>query len=337
MRSLPVPSHFATLFAQYSASLAELLITEKNPISRSGDYLLIGDLCLALKFLADGSVGSPKTAGLPKCDCNDHAMTIIHSSLHVLYLMHRTLSDDTSPSHNAHLAGEILRLYQALSSPVSTQSPAALAVSPSSLFAAAPQQQTAAASHVVSSAQGGIAWLSLTGNQELCLTFSNSAERDEAYQALIRSSGQQNISSNHRIGQAFARNPGGQTPVTYASNPDAIYFPTYSADSSATACNFMCPMIRSAFLATLGLIGCREDDLFSPQLFSQAHHTFYDTQGNELAHTRAIGGSGEPNTCALFFPNRIFNQTIEIDMRQPPAGFFSRTTLQDQHHNRVRP
>jgi hypothetical protein len=24
-------------------------------------------------------------------------------------------------------------------------------------------------------------------------------------------------------------------------------------------------------------------------------------------------------------------------MRQPPAGFFSRTTLQDQHHNRVRP
>ena len=336
MRQLPIPAHFSALFSQYSGSLGELLITEQNPISRSDDYLLIGDLSLALKFLADGTVSTPKTAGLPKCDSNDHAMAIIQSSLHVLYLMHRTLSDDNSPSHNAKLAGEIFTLYQQLTSPVSTQS-SALTASSSSLFAAAPQQQVASPSHAASSGQGGVAWLSLTGNQELCLTFGTSAERDAAYQALTRSSGEQYIAPNHRVGQAFARNPSGQTPVTYASNPNAIYFPTYSADSSATACNFMCPMIRSAFLATLGLIGCREDDLFSPQLFSQAHHTFYDTQGNELAHTRAIGGSGEPNTCALFFPNRIFNQTIEIDMRQPPADFFSRTTLHDQHHNRMRP
>lgn len=335
------PSYYANLFSQFSAHLGELLVTEQNPITRSEDYLMIADLSLALKFFADGAVSSPKTHGLPKCDSDDNAITIINSSLSVLFLMQRTLNDDRSASHNPELATHIKNLYDQLTQnqPFSRATSSSV-VSSSSLFAAGAQTQAASAeTQITPSHQGSnaLAWLSLTGNQELCLTFSDSALRDHIYQTLIRSSGQQHIDSSHCSGNAFSRNSGGQTPVTYTSCPSAIYFPTYSADSSVTGCNFMCPMIRSSFLASLGTIGCREEDLFDPQLFSQAHQTFYDSQGNELAHTRAIGGSSEPNTCALFFHNHIFNQTIEIDMRQPRAGFSSHTTIHNQHHQQIAP
>lgn len=334
-----VPPHYIPLFSRFSESLGELLVTEKNSISQSADYILVGDLSFALRYLADGTVSTPKTAGLPRCDSNDNAMTIIQSSLPVLYLMFRTLNDDSSESHNPALASEIKSLYDQLSSPFIGQSSTTV-VAPSSLFSSTQNVQSSPAAIQPAPSNNsldGKAWLSLTGNQELCLSYSSSAQRDDAYQALIRSSGEQAIDSVYRSGQAFFRNPSGRTPITYDECPYDIYFPTYSADSSVIACNFVCPMIRSSFLATLGVIGYREDDLFNPQLFSQAYQTFYDSQGNELAHTRAIGSSGDPNTCALFFKSGIFNQSIEIDMRYPPAGFFSQTTIQAQHHYRVAP
>ena len=319
------PQQYSSIYTSCQDALSQLAILDSLDICRQEDSLAIADLSMALRYCHSGQSFTTRTGDGIRCDSTATASDIISRNLVHLYLIHRvlestdaqTLADLDIPNT---LCQETLNLYTQLSNP------AAPSLGTTSLFSA----PVAAASITppVSTIPAGKATLSLTPDMELCLNFHSRFTRDDIFEELTRRTVIQNIEHTYRHGLPFCNNPSGQTPMTYRNNSTAIFFPTYDADSSHIACNFMCPIIRSVFLATLGLIEHSEEALFSEEtLGNHSIHTYSDSNLHEIAHTRTIGSSSEPNICALFFKKSLFNSAIEIDMTTAPQGYFSVTRV----------